>query len=79
MASRHARARRASRCLQAFVTAVATFAAKSMRISSSSPVNAAPSSLSLRKEWPMCPPRSFSETPHIVLDLVGLDRPSERR
>ena len=56
-ASRSARARSTSRCVRAFAIAVAACEAKSTRISSSSVVNASPSSLSARKKWPRCSPR----------------------
>ena len=56
-AARSARARSTSRYVRAFAIAVAACEANSTRISSSSPVNASPSSLSLRKKVPRCSPR----------------------
>ena len=79
-ASRSARARSRSRYVRAFAIAVAACEAKSTRISSSSPVNASPSSLSLRKKLPRCSPRWCIGVPCSDLDVQGVgERPSESR
>ena len=79
-AARSARARSTWRYVRALATAVAACDAKRTRISSSSLVNASPSSLSLRKKLPRCSPRWCIGVPCIGCALQGVgERPSDRR
>ena len=79
-ASRLARARSTSRCVRALAIAVAACEANRTRISSSSAVNASPSSLSARKKCPRCSPPWCIGVPCSVFAPHGFEeRPSEPR